>query len=92
MVPASGSRARWECARPCQTRRYPARMPDFDKATVRELARMLDERLKAVETYGGRCPACREAEAHAFLAKLRVLAGDVPAAPALATAGVRLRG
>lgn len=62
-------------------------MADLDKPTVRELARLLEERLRVVETYGGRCPSCREAEAHAFLAKLRALAGDVVAAPALATAG-----
>lgn len=66
-------------------------MPDLDKATVRELARMLDERLKAVETYGGRCPSCRDGEAQAFLAKLRVLSGEVVAVPAVATVGVRRR-
>lgn len=43
----------------------------LDPATARELARLLTERLDAVKTYGG---SCHDAEAHAFLARLRELA------------------
>ena len=39
----------------------------------RELVRLFDERLAAVETYGGTCQVCRDAEAHAFLVRLRTL-------------------
>ncbi len=46
---------------------------DLDRNTLRELARVLAERLQQVDTYGGSCPTCREAEARAFLAKLRRL-------------------
>lgn len=70
-------------------------MPDLDRETIRELARLLDERLRAVDGYGGACGGCRDAEAHAFLARLRAMAGEVKQArdpaPALATAGVRRR-
>jgi hypothetical protein len=56
--------------------RRPALPPPvlLDPATVRELARLLAERLDAVKRYGtGGCPTCHEAEAHAFLAQLRKL-------------------
>ena len=49
--------------------------PRLDLPTVREVARRLEERLKAVEVYGaGGCPTCHEAEARAFAAQLRRLA------------------
>ncbi len=43
---------------------------ELDRCTVSELARVLAERLHQVDIYGGNC-ACRNAEARAFLAKLR---------------------
>jgi hypothetical protein len=49
---------------------------DMDCRTVAELARVLDDRLRAVKTYGS-CPTCGEAEAHAFLARLRKLLVDI---------------
>ena len=64
-------------------RRYRLAMPRFgsrpdpldpftlDRTTVRELARVLAERLQHVETYGGKCKTCGDAEAQAFLARLR---------------------
>jgi hypothetical protein len=45
---------------------------DLDRTTLRELARVLDERLAAVQAFGS-CPTCHEAEAKAFLARLRGL-------------------
>jgi hypothetical protein len=42
----------------------------LDLATVRELARVLAERLDAVAAFGS-CPTCHEAEARAFFAPLR---------------------
>jgi hypothetical protein len=45
-----------------------------------ELAQELEARLRDLDTFRGGCP-CRHAEARAFLAKLRRLAGDA-AAPA----------
>jgi len=43
-------------------------------ATVREVARRLEERLKAVAVYGaGGCPTCHDGEARAFVALLRKL-------------------
>ncbi len=43
---------------------------ELDRRTVAELARVLAERLQQVDIYGGKC-ACRNAEAKAFLAKMR---------------------
>ncbi len=49
----------------------------IDVRTVQELARLLAKRLDEVETYGaGGCPTCHDAEARAFLEKLRKLAGS----------------
>jgi hypothetical protein len=64
-------------------------MTDLDQATVRELVRQLEARLEAVDLNGGRCPSCRDAEAHALLARLRALAGDVRPMAARAVSGVR---
>ena len=53
----------------------PARL---DAATVREVARLLEERIRAVEIYGaGGCPTCQDAEARAFLGRLRLLGDTV---------------
>ncbi len=38
---------------------------------LREAAGLLEKRLGDVQTYGGSCPACRDAEARAFAGKLR---------------------
>jgi len=44
----------------------------LDAATVREIARLLDERVRAVEVYGaGGCPTCHDGEARAFLGRLQ---------------------
>jgi hypothetical protein len=49
--------------------------PRLDAATVREVARLLEERLKVVQVYGaGGCPTCHDGEARAFAAQLRRLA------------------
>lgn len=57
-------------------RSAPLDLSVLDLSTVAELARVLDERLQAVATYGS-CQTCHEAEAHAFLARLRrVLQAD----------------
>jgi hypothetical protein len=48
---------------------------DLDLATVRELARVLEERLDAVGAFGS-CSTCHEAEASAFLARLRRVLED----------------
>ncbi len=45
---------------------------DLDRRTLQLLEAELARRLDQVETYGGRC-ACKNAEATAFLAKLRNL-------------------
>ena len=47
----------------------------LDLATVRELARVLAERLDAVAAFGS-CSTCHEAEARAFLARLRRVLDD----------------
>jgi hypothetical protein len=48
---------------------------------ARKAAEALQRRLATVATYNhGGCPQCRDAEAHAFLAKLRKIASP-PAAP-----------
>jgi hypothetical protein len=47
--------------------------PALDPATLRELERLLAERLASVEAYGPGCRSCRDAEARAFLAKLRAM-------------------
>jgi hypothetical protein len=49
-----------------------------------QLARELEQRLDAVETFGGSCP-CRNAEARAFLARLRQLVGEPQAVAAAPT-------
>jgi hypothetical protein len=51
----------------------------FDRTTVREIARLLAERLQQVDTYGGKCPTCGEAEARAFLAKVRHILTEMDA-------------
>jgi hypothetical protein len=43
---------------------------------VAELARVLAERLAAVEAFGS-CLSCHEAEARAFLARLRRLLAEI---------------
>ena len=57
----------------------PAPLDPFtlDRTTVRELARVLAERLQQVETYGGTCKSCRDGEARAFLAKLRSMLAEM---------------
>jgi hypothetical protein len=40
------------------------------------VARVLEERLRAVKTYGS-CSTCGEAEAHAFLAQLHRLLAEM---------------
>ncbi len=50
----------------------PATVP-LDPATLRELERLLSARLDALRAYGPGCPGCHDAEAHAFLARLRAL-------------------
>jgi hypothetical protein len=51
----------------------------LDLATVGELARVIAERLDAVDAFGS-CPACRHAELRALLARLRrILDGAGPA-------------
>jgi hypothetical protein len=45
----------------------------LEAATVAELASMLEERLQKLERHQGGCPACRDAEAVAFLARMRDL-------------------
>jgi hypothetical protein len=77
--------------------REPARL---DAETVHALARLLEERIRCVETYGaGGCPACHEAEARAFLTRLRQMVDGIegddrwaiadPARPAPATRSPR---
>ena len=46
----------------------------LDPATLREVARLLAMRLDEVKVYGaGGCPTCHDAEAQAFLERLRKL-------------------
>ncbi len=45
---------------------------DLDRATLRELTRVLAERLAQLDAFG-HCPTCGDAEARAFLARLREL-------------------
>ena len=61
----------------------------LDRRTLAELVRVLEDRLKLLESvnHGAGCPSCRDAEATAFLAQLRHLittidAGQVTPAPA----------
>jgi hypothetical protein len=54
---------------------------NLDRTTVRELARVLAERLQHVETYGGTCKSCRDGEAKAFLAKLRGILAEMDGSP-----------
>jgi hypothetical protein len=53
----------------------------LDPHTLSELLQLLDERLAAVKDYRGTCPTCGDAEAHAFLARLRALLPGGPAVP-----------
>ena len=46
-------------------------IPDFDRSTVAELARVLEQRLERLDEHQGGCAHCRDAEAVAFLARLR---------------------
>jgi hypothetical protein len=46
-------------------------IPDFDRATVAELARVLEQRLERLDEHQDGCAHCRDAEAVAFLARLR---------------------
>ena len=57
--------------------RRPAPAPSvpLDPGTLRELERLRAERLDTLGAYGPGCPSCRDGEAHAFLARLRVLQG-----------------
>jgi hypothetical protein len=49
--------------------------PPLDAPTLEHAARLLEERLKAVETYGvGGCRTCHDAELRGAIAKLRELA------------------
>jgi hypothetical protein len=61
----------------------PAPLDPFslDRTTVRELVRLLAERLQQVETYSGTCKSCRDAEARAFLAKLRSILAEMDGYP-----------
>ena len=45
----------------------------LDRATVRELVADLARRLEQVDVFGGRCRTCGDAEARAFLARMRNL-------------------
>jgi hypothetical protein len=57
----------------------PAPPPRLDKPTLDYAIRTLEERLRAVETYGaGGCPTCHDAELRGALATLRVMR-DTPA-------------
>jgi len=49
--------------------------PALDPTTLRALERLLSERLAVLEAYGPGCQTCRDAEARAFLARLRALIG-----------------
>ncbi len=50
---------------------------DLDRATLRELTRVLAERLAQLDAFGGKCPTCNEAEARAFLARPRRLLATI---------------
>ncbi len=54
----------------CGQRSKPLEPLDLDRRTIAELTRVLAERLHQVDIFGGKCE-CRNAEARAFLAKLR---------------------
>jgi hypothetical protein len=54
--------------------------PALDPATLRELERLLSERLASVEVYGPGCRSCRDAEARAFFARLRAMMREGQAA------------
>jgi hypothetical protein len=65
----------------------PWRRPDppppvpLDPVSVREIVRLLEERLRQVEVYGaGGCRTCHDAELRAMIARLRAL-GAAPARP-----------
>lgn len=46
--------------------------PPLDQTTLAYAVRLLEERLRAVETYGaGGCPTCHDAELRAAIAQLR---------------------
>jgi hypothetical protein len=51
----------------------------LDPGSVREVVRILEERLRQVEVYGvGGCPACHDAELRGMIARLKRLA-EAPA-------------
>lgn len=61
---------RWTMQRP-----PPRPPPPLDAPTLEHAAGLLEERLRAVETYGaGGCRTCHDAELRAAIAKLRELA------------------
>lgn len=60
---------------PFGQRSRPLDHAQLDLGTVAELARVLAERLEAVASFGS-CGTCREAEARAFLARLRGILAD----------------
>ena len=52
--------------------------PPLDTATLEYALKLLAERLHAVAVYGaGGCPTCHEAEARAFLVRLREFADSL---------------
>lgn len=55
--------------------------PPLDARTLKYATLQLQERLRAVETYGaGGCPKCHDAELRAAIATLKQLLGQIPAA------------
>jgi hypothetical protein len=55
--------------------------PPLDRQTVEYAVSVLEERLRAVESYGaGGCPTCHDAEMRAAIARLRELARQVQSA------------
>lgn len=45
--------------------------PSLDPDTIAELARVLEERLERLDAHQGGCALCKDAEAVAFLARMR---------------------
>jgi hypothetical protein len=53
--------------------------PPLDHRTLLYVVKVLEERLRAVETYGaGGCPTCHDAELRAAIARLRELSTATP--------------